>query len=126
MSDQNSGKNTNTNTNNSTKKQFILCFQGQKSYVNVAPTQTLPNVCQLLHHCLDACQLPDEEYLFRLDGILISSKQEGEHCSFEILERAATVELVPVLTVRKRKLVAESANEAKEENATNPPKRTLH
>ncbi|KAL7478137.1 hypothetical protein ACHAW6_003913 [Cyclotella cf. meneghiniana] len=113
MSDQNSGNNN--YTNNSTKKRFILCFQGHKSYVNVAPTQTLANVRQLLHQCLDACQLPDEEYLFRIDGILVSSKQEGEHCAFEILERAATVALVPVSTLRKRKLVAESANETKEE-----------
>jgi len=105
----------NNNDDNSipTKKQFILCFQGQRSYVSVAPTHTLVNVRQLLHHCLDACQLPDEDFLFRLDGILVSSKQEEDHVAFEILERDTTVELVPVSAVKKRKRVADNSHKKK-------------
>lgn len=83
-------------------KEFIVTSLGEEGYVEVKESDTLIEVRSLILDEFDEEQLPADEFTFKVNGIRISSKQEGRKLAFDLLMKQAKVELVP-RSIPKRK-----------------------
>ena len=93
-------------------KEFIITSNGEACFVEVTSTSDLCDVRQLIIDEFDPEQLPSlsEQFAFKINGIRQSQKQEKRKNAFELLERGATVEIIPTRVnhdERKRKIVNE-------------------
>lgn len=83
-------------------KDFIVTSMGEEGYVEVKETDTLIQVRSLILDEFDEDQLPAREFTFKMNGIRISSKQEGRKLAFELLSKQAKVELVPKIVLKRK------------------------
>jgi hypothetical protein len=75
-------------------KELIVTSLGEDSYVDVHENDTLLQVRALILEELDEEQLPAKDFSFKVNGIRISSKQEGRKVVFDLLAKNAKIELV--------------------------------
>ena len=91
-------------------EQFIITSLSQKSYIDVLPETTLADVRQLIDDTWDDFQYP-EQFNFKIDELVISTKQEKDQLAFDIIEKGSVVELMPRPETKKRNWPEEGADE---------------
>ena len=88
-------------------KELIIHSNDEAGFVEVTPTCTLSEVRKLILEDFDVEQLPSqsEEFAFKVNGVRQSHKQEGRKNAFELHELQATIEIIPRVNDRKRKMI---------------------
>lgn len=83
-------------------KEFVFESLGEGAYVEVTAEDTLSKVRELILEELDSEQLPaEQDFVFKVNGIRISTKQEARKTAFALIDNKAKVELVPKSIKRK-------------------------
>ena len=77
-----------------TKREFILRSKGVDGYVEVSETDRLSDVRKLILEDFDEDQLPGPNFVFHVNEIRVSTKQEGRRLAYDILDQNANVEIV--------------------------------
>jgi hypothetical protein len=85
------------------QQQFIVISLSQKSYVSLQANATLADVRASILDTWDEFQYP-EQFNFKVDELLISTKQESDHLAFDIIKKGSLVELMPRPGSRKRNM----------------------
>jgi hypothetical protein len=99
-------------------KELILTSLGEDSYVDVKENDTLMQVWASVLEELDEEQLPAQDFSFKVNGIRISSKQEGRKLAFDLLANKAKIELVTKKTAEQSSLEEEPENSKRAKTAS--------
>ena len=86
-----------------TQELIVTCLSDDGS-VEVNETDTLLQVRAFILEEWDEEQLPVKEFYFKVNGIRISSRQEGRTLTFDLLAKKAKIELMPKSTQQTSEL----------------------